>query len=307
MAKKNPIFSSILACIALLLPGLTLAAVPHGFNTGDAIVASEMNNNFNDLDGRVISNDARISVIESTTPTSVDFSNFFPAFSTIGSPRNAQVLVRPDGFGGNVYRVRGGYENNSDQININGVPTVRTNIWYQVFVNTDSGGIITSINRYRESPDDINAYSNSNTYTVKVDNTTFDPITLVPTIDPNDYTETMTCGEDGVPAILVCHAIDRLNSDNSFFGQYDWARNQSVVTGPYTINGLTFTDVRFESYTSSNRFRIRAKGIGMIFEHRDSISDPEQIIFYRVNGQTGGSLVSTPFEPGVGFLDGQFF
>lgn len=307
MKNVNAINKALLVGV-LLTPSLLLAAVPNSFTTGDPIVASEMNDNFNDLDGRVTSNEARISIIESATPSSVDFSNYFPAFSALGSPRNAQVLAQPTSSGGTLYRVRGGYENSSDQININGVPTLRDNIWYQVFVNVDSIGDITSINRYRESPDDLNDYLNANSYTVKVDNTNYNPVTLAPTIDPNDYTETFTCGDDGVPAILVCHAIDRLNSDNSFFDQYDWARIQSVVTGPYTIpNGMTFTDVRFESYTSSNRMRIRAKGIGMIYENSDGDFALEQIIYYRVNGQTGGSLVGTPFEPGVGALDGLFF
>jgi hypothetical protein len=344
MTHLKPALKSILICALLVMPGLSVAAPPHVFSSGDPILASEVNGNFTDLDTRAADLetqatdletratdletratdlDTRVGTVEATVLNKPNFSGYGAGPSVIGSPKNTVVLeekypelVWDSGlddyvFSGKYYRyylIRSYYETDSETININGTPTARTHIWQSVWVDTDQDGNINYINRYRESPDDLAAYTNGNTYTVKADETSFDPTSLVPTIDPDDYTETFTCGDDGVGAIYVCNGMQRLNSDNSFYGHYSWARIQSVVSGPYTINGMTFNDVRFESYSSSDRFRIRAKGIGMIFQSAgDDDDEPYQVIYYHVEGQSGGSLVGTPFEPGVGVLDGLFF
>ncbi len=50
-----------------LLPVVSLAAVPNAFTTGDAIVASEMNENFDDLDSRIADLESRVPGGQNTT------------------------------------------------------------------------------------------------------------------------------------------------------------------------------------------------------------------------------------------------
>jgi hypothetical protein len=69
---------------------------------------------------------------------------------------------------------------------------------------------------------------------------------------------------------------------------------------------MTFNDLRLESYTGPNStFRIRAKGVGMVFSESSDGTD-DLIIYYRADGVTGGSLAGTPFDTGQ-LLDGLFF
>ena len=60
---------------------------------------------------------------------------------------------------------------------------------------------------------------------------------------------------------------------------------------------------------NTDRMRIRASGIGEIFRSlKDENGDyiERSIIYYRVDGDTGGSLAGTPFDEGQP-LDGVFF
>ena len=73
---------------------------------------------------------------------------------------------------------------------------------------------------------------------------------------------------------------------------------------------MIFPEVRVEVTPHNGRVRIRAKGIGPVFQSQPDRADFE-LIYYRVNGVTEGSLDGTPFEPGGtlpnGTLDGLFF
>ncbi len=79
-----------------------------------------------------------------------------------------------------------------------------------------------------------------------------------------------------------------------------------------TINGMTFSDLAYRvdiRMPSSDRFRIIAKGIGIIYQKNDgsdSRINKHEIIYYRVDGTTGGSLTGTPFATG-GDAVGVFF
>lgn len=122
--------------------------------------------------------------------------------------------------------------------------------------------------------------------------------------------ESFTCGDTGSNIVgqQVCVGFNTFNATGDFSYLYDFSRQQALG-GPFTFNGMTFPDVRMESYTgTSSQFRMRAKGIGEIYRRSRGTSVSTNVIFYyRVNGATGGSLVGTPFEPGVGPLDGLFF
>ncbi len=64
MKHLNTNIKLIIVSVMAIVPGLTIAAVPHAFTSGDPIVASEMNDNFNDLDSRATSHDTGFGVHE---------------------------------------------------------------------------------------------------------------------------------------------------------------------------------------------------------------------------------------------------
>jgi len=76
------------------------------------------------------------------------------------------------------------------------------------------------------------------------------------------------------------------------------------LLGPGSINSIQLSNLR-EEHRTGGQLRIRAKGIGEVFWIYSS-GAVRQVVYYRVNGATGGSLIYTAFAPGA-VLDGIFF
>jgi hypothetical protein len=290
MAYLRLTLKSILACMILALPGLSTAAPPNTFAPGDPILASEVNANFSDLD-------TRVTTLQNSTTVFPNFSEYDPPFSADGAPKNVVVLSNSDpDTGDTIYGVRSKYANSTEQVSIDGVLTIRPLIAHYATVVTDSGSNITIINDWIDTPDTIN-YDNYN-----VEQSTYDTSGTVKTVTDDTIRELWDlCNGDGSAVLCIGQGV--LSSDGSHQYFSDSSRIQTTM-GPYTVNGMTFPDVRFLAYTNGSS-RIGARGVGEVFrENADESS--RLLIFYRSNGVSGGSLAGTPFDTGQP-LDGLFF
>ena len=111
----------------------------------------------------------------------------------------------------------------------------------------------------------------------------------------------MTQGTNG---LLVRQT--RIETNGIFQSDANYSSQYLGKLPSITIGDLTYSDVVVEKRLDSSFSRFRARGIGEISRVRIG-QQPLSAIYYRVNGQTGGSLFGTPFQPGVGNLDGLFF
>ncbi len=133
----------------------------------------------------------------------------------------------------------------------------------------------------------------------------YDPFTLAKTVTSSNLRQSFECeGEE----IQICLFIDTL-TDGTF--QSNGIRTQvRALTGPFVVNGMTFNEVRVRNRLGPFlRTRVGAKGIGEILRKVEFDNDRE-LIYFRANGSTGGSLRDTPFDPTFNnpmTLDGLFF
>lgn len=220
--------------------------------------------------------------------TSPDFSGYSQPFSALGEPKNVIVQVRANGNLTKSYTIRSRYQNNTEQVIINGVPTVPPLIARYDFVRVDTDGKVTYIETYAETPATEDYLNYSAEYAV------LDPVTLDKTIVDDTWSESWNCNGGG--AISTCSWIGSVSGtpvQNNI-----WVSVYSLL-GAGTINGIAFSELRGETntYTSDTRYRVRAKGIGEVL--RQDSGRPRVAIYYRVNGATGGSLEGTPFAPGA--------
>ena len=247
-----------------------------------------MNENFDSIDQRI-------------TPFEPDLSGFGVPFAADGATKNVVVLKQVDSNDGSIYySIRSRYANSTEQISIDDVLTTRPFIANYASVGTDSGGTFTYVNNYIDAPNTANYVI----YNIEISD--YDIGTLVKTVTEDNTYETDTCS-GGI--VLVCFGEVKFNADDSLSYIFDWSRNRGLA-GPFTINGLTFNEIRMEASTGTSRsFRIRAKGIGEIYRRNrnsDGSTSENIIIYYHSNGSTGGSLAGTPFDTGLP-LDGLFF
>ena len=266
-----------------------MADVPNTFSADTPALAAEVNENFADLD-------ARITDIENSSP---NLGGYGTSFSADGAPKNVVVLAQQQDNGDTSYSIRSRYATTSEQIIINGTPTQRPFIANYAWVNVDSGNIITSISNYIEAPDteDYIVYN--------VETSTLDPGTLFKTIDVDGDTTWEDWSLCNGGQTTVCFVDVSLSATGEHVRSYAWSSIRGL-SGPVTVNGMTFDDVRLEQSITSDNLRVRAKGIGEVLRVANNGSWERRLIFYRANGVEGGDLTGTPFAPGA-LLDGLFF
>ena len=107
----------------------------------------------------------------------------------------------------------------------------------------------------------------------------------------------------GARAICVVEASLSLTGEPE--RTYSWSSFRSL-SGPLTVNGMTFSNVRLEEYGARNFTRVRAQGIGEVMRTSPDGGNTRRAIYYQANGATGGSLAGTPFDVGQP-LQGLFF
>ncbi len=292
------------AVIGLTLTSQTLLAgqVTSSFADGDTLDAAKMN----EIKSAVNDNDGRITSLESASTTTVDFSGYGMPFAAIGAPKNVAVLISEDINTGQVaYFVRSRYANDTEQVSINGVPNVRPFIANYVFVVVDSGGNILQIGKSIEAP------LTTDYLDYVVESSAYDPVSLVQTVTGDTTRQVFDCAQAG--AIRSCAVSNVTTTIAGGSGSTDGAVTGGRIdtrlfslAGSRTYQGIAYDDVRFETrlFTDFSQIRVRAKGVGEI--KRIQGNSYREAIFYRVNGQTAGSLSGTPFAPG-GPLEGLFF
>ena len=250
----------------------------------------------------------RIDAIEDGG-TGPDLSGYGVPFSAEGTLKNVVVLSQDLGNGNTLYKIRSRYANSTEEISINSSPIIKPFIANNVRVETDGSGDIISLDNNIDAPDTAN-YENYN-----VESSTYDvgqflmdplPDPLMKTVIHDTNREVFTCSGSTVQ-LCTSYAIDVTTDFFSYI--YTW-NSIMALGGPYTFNDMTFDDVRMESYTApSGKSRIRAKGIGMIFEENNNGNDHDGqqiIIYYQANGSSVGKLEGTPFDTGQP-LYGLFF
>ena len=277
--------------LAIVLPGLASAAVPHVFSAGSPVVASEVNTNYSDLD-------TRVDTLQGSTTVFPDFSGYDMPFSTDGAPKNVVVLANTSGPGSLLYSVVSYYANSTEQVSIDGTMTIRPFIVKYIDVETDLGNNIVNIEGGTDTPD-TSSYLNYN-----VEDWFYDTTGTTKTITSDITRELVLCNATGSANLCVVQEVLSINGSHAGFFGFGQIR---TTTGPYTINGMTFNDVIIDSSRDDEggSNAINAKGIGYV-RFEDEFSGIYNLIYYRVDGVTGGSLIGTPFATGQP-LDGLFF
>lgn len=291
MSIKSKQISYGLIPLAFGVWGCVSAGVPHTFQSGNPALASEVNENFDSLD-------TRLTAVESQVDDG-DYSGFFCGFSPVGSDKNVVVLAfnNPSGTG---YWVRSSYANSTETVMVNGVQTVRPYIANYVFVGTDTDGNVTAVSNQLEAPDT----ADYDDYYVEISNYNTDGSNKQV---QDSWRESLKCGGSRIRVCVVTKS-----SGGSYISTTRQSRVQTLQPSfTQGSNNWTFNSVRVETDLdegNTDRMRIRAKGIGEIFRTYDQGSThiERSAIYYRVNGNTKGSLAGTPFDTGQP-LEGLFF
>lgn len=245
----------------------------------------------------------RVLALESAIPQAADYdySGYTMPFSASGEPRNV-IILREIKSGGSVnYSVRVRHSS-GETISVNGTPTLRTHIahWGTAGASSVGSTEATYASDYIESPE-TTSYRNYLVESSSIDINNNNQKTVER--DDQRYISKVSYGTNGLyfrQTKLEINGV--LENETTFISQY---LGKFTST---TFGNISYSDVSLEkSFNNSFPFaRFRAKGIGEIY--RESLSfGKKTAIYYRVNGQTGGSLIGTPFQPGVGNLDGLFF
>lgn len=269
-----------------------------GFNSAKAITADELLvivqqfatqvlQGFSLVGQVLVNHEERLSNLESANP---NLGGYSMGFSANGAQKNAVVLVQTDEFSGDIlYYVRSRYATSTEQISINGVLTQRPLIANYAFVRTDSLGKLIEVSNYIEAPD-------TEDYVVyNVEETEYDPVNLNKSVVNDTLFEDWSLCDYG--QTTICLPEVSLSSTGEHVRTYAWSSIRGV-SGPLTVNGMTFADVRLEQNISADNARVRAKGIGEVLRVANNGSWERRAIFYRANGVSGGSLAGTPFALG---------
>lgn len=285
--NKAVFFQAALVAVATLVATFQVGAAPPGDTPRGNAVGHTGN-----MGNSAMGNPAQHPRFRPVNP---DFSGYSQPFSALGEPKNVIVKVRENGDLTKSYLIRSRYHNNTEQVRVDGVMTVPPLIARYDFVQVDQAGNVTYVNVYTETPatEDYLNYSAEN---ADLDLSSFEKIILDDT-----WSESWNCNGGG--AVSTCDWIGSI-SGTPVQNNY-WVSVYSPL-GAGTINGIAFNDLRGETntYTSDTRYRVRAKGIGEVLR-QDSFR-PQVLVYYRVNGATGGSLEGTPFASGA-LLDGVLF
>jgi hypothetical protein len=243
------------------------------------------------------SNALDIDVLQQNT--AADYSGYGTPFSTEGAPKNVIVSKGSNSDGSGAYYANIFYANSTEQISIDGMMTTPSLIGKYVFAFFDSNGILTYVGTSTEAPETTEYLEYA------VENSTLDIGTGAKTVDDDSYSYTDTCTGSG--AIGACDSIEKISGVQSEISQSHVIR---VLLGSGSIGSMSFNDLlgrdKFSGTGTRRDYRVHAKGIGRILRLRSG-SPAQRVIYYDVNGATGGSLAGTPFESGAVPFGGFFF
>jgi len=255
------------------------APITDTYKTGDTLTATILNN----FKSAVNSNDARITSLNLAD----DFSGYFTPFSAIGAAKNVIVTKTINFDGSGTYRADIFYENSIEQISIDGVMITPKFIAKYVEVNFGTNGALTgALFVTIESPKTI-AYRD-----VVAENTTFDIISGAKSPVDDDTSYIDTCIGSG--ALEACVTVTKLKGVQTSIRQVHVIR---TLLGSGSIGSMAFSDLLSRQKHSGTRldYRVHAKGIGRILRFQ-SDNAAQRVIYFDVDGATGGSLAGTPFD-----------
>ena len=213
--------------------------------------------------------------------------------------RNVNLLRREDESGFTYYNLRMVFEGTDYEISREGVPTKFENYKISVSVTIDDSGELDRLSTY------TTAWADADPNTYHVEEASYDVDTLDRTVTQDIEYATWICGNAYGSVIHLCLETTYSILDDSIIQTMSFPRMQALYPS-ITRNGLTFAETRAEM-TWNDSIRIRAKGIGRVVLADTRGRTAMATMYYRINGSAHGTLAGTPFEPGVGLLDGMFF
>ena len=298
------------ASVVITASAWSQVSVPNTFSAGFAAEPEKLNENFQVLEDAINTNGDTITTLSGTAITGYSSVPPFPSSAT--EPENLVILREMNTDGTIAYRLRIAYIANDG-----------TAIWDFASVNTAADGTtVTSWSNLRwESP----TAATLRVRTEIIFNREFgSPPLAVPSVVSGIEDQEEFCFNPRVDSVAR-YCIERAEqtlAGHPNVGRVDYRVNTRIpmlgssadraVGNSVTINGITFTDIayRFDVRDPfSNRIRIIANGIGLIYHKTDGTiryHNTQEIIWYRVNGATAGSLAGSPFDAG-GDAVGVFF
>jgi hypothetical protein len=295
--KKRIIPLVTLSC--LITSFVVHAAVPHTFQGGQPAVASEVNENFSDLD-------TRLSKLEPLS--SIQWSDYKFQYSSVGYAKNVGIakFTYSDYY---AYVVKLVYQNDTsseaaEKITANGVATAFPYMYKTINVTTDLSGNVTSINGSVWGTNSDPGLKIGRTQ--YVENFTYDTDGTNKQVTQTNLKDEVKCNFTG----LIRHCIrKRTNQSNDkvSYGMFSDAIIDEYE--PYTdpVSGVVINKVISVFRSGSGmtpELNFRAPGIAFIGGPFDA--DQYEIQFYHLNGSSQGTLIGTPFASGQP-LNGKFF
>jgi hypothetical protein len=286
--------------ILAVLNNANAGEVTSEFSDGDTLTASSLN----DIKSNVNDNHTRLSTVEAAVQNipsnNKDYTGYKTPFSEIGSPKNVVIMVDDSDSDYTSYNVRTFYINSSEQFSVNGTLNTPTLVSQNVDVavdKSDSSLIYIGVNTDMPTSEAFIDYT--------TESATFDTSSLAKTVVDDTYSTQISCS--GVGITKYCNIDDQENNITLHTSRY---LSVQRLLGSGSIKGIDFDDLKASDkyYTSfrSRYFEIYAKGIGKVFKINKSGGSVYEVIYYRVDGVEGGSLVGTPFDVGS-VLTGFFF
>lgn len=297
------------------------ASVTHTFSSGDPAVASEINQNFQDL----------VDAIDSGGGTTFGSSYFLqPSTSGLKTSRNVIVLREQSAGAGTpsdpsddqfTYRVRVYFENTEGvSVDTDGGTETPNEIWIFGFVQ-DQAGNPTSLGYAGEYVYALPDQSTSNDPSGAFDQALGVEINEDADSDgvfenQNAFGYVLTRSSNGLNSAQLVHSVELYRNGNQNLTANSFTQIRSQFSGSLEIGAplnQTYNNVVMDTlagYTGNggNRVRLRAENVGLVQEFNDTTFDDPlfnfqtqaNAIYTRIDGTENGSLANTPFDPSSG-------
>ncbi|MBZ2169461.1 hypothetical protein [Marinobacter sp. F4216] len=275
--------------------------LPYTFSAGQPARAEEVNANF-----------AALASVNASGGVSFGAEYILDASSS-GALAARNVIVLKHDRGGNggcnevVYRLRTFFDNTDNQTV--GGPSGATSperIWIEAQVCTARSNptVVSSYTEWkyalpRTSDDPNRGFSQA---TGSETNRDFDGDGAIDSSEVGIYRESRN-SNPLAQSELVHSVISVFDETNELVRLSNFSSLVSAYETPLKIGAplnQTFNDIMVQSYIADNSgTRLRAKNVGLILQSRPGENEPAKAIYYRMNGQSVGSLANTPFASGV--------
>lgn len=300
-----------IATIGILMTAQANAAsVTHTFNSGDPALASEINQNFQDV----------INAINTAGSTSFG-AEWFIAPSTNGGLTARNVIVLKEDRGGtndgcteDVYKVRVFFDNTENvSVDSPSGPQTPAKVWIFGFVCADRENPTqaTYQSEYVYALPSSGSFENAQGVEINDDG---EPDGVFENQNAFDYT--LTNSTNALATAQLTHAIELYQNGETILTATSFSSLMSEFNGSVATDAPlseTFSNVAMQTFpgftgNGGSRIRVRARDIGLIQEYNNATFDDPvfnnqikaEAIYYRIEGVgTNGSLANTPFDGGV--------